>query len=595
MTDKPSDAGKPGSRASGQSQARRPQATIDLQATEIERRDLPGDKPADKPKDSGEAPATATTGTSEAGKVGQPADASMTETAAAEAGAAGATSGAAAGGSGGSGDGGGASRASSSSASKPDNAALPPPRQRSGVGGFLSHTLAGIVGAVLALFGGDYLASNLGVEIPTFSANQMQQLTRRVGALEQDAKEHGADAASSALAERMDGLTAKVEQLAALSKSVSDLQAGQQQLTDKTVSLAKAAPVDAALADRLAKLEDTIKLLSQPGAGGSTSAVGQMAGLIARLDGVSSNIDARIAELQKSVLTDLQKQGAHFEDRLAQIDKGMSVQTVQATAKQLSDAIVGLKADGEKLRQEIATLTAGDQQMRQDLGALQQSASGLKGEIQGQAQTFVKTDDLAALKGDLGKMQTELAAISGRDQSREDSANRILLSLELANLKRAIERGGAFSRELADVKRLAPKDIDLKALEAGAEQGLPTEASLETSFHDTVRAVLDADRKTAGDGSLMDQLWAGAQSVVHVRKTGEVAGDTAEAILARTEARLKDGDLEGALKEASALKGDARAAAEPWLAKVSARLAVDQAMAGIESSLKKLMAPTTTN
>jgi hypothetical protein len=193
------------------------------------------------------------------------------------------------------------------------------------------------------------------------------------------------------------------------------------------------------------------------------------------------------------------------------------------------------------------------------------------------------------------KVQTDMAAIGSRDQTREDSANRILLTLELANLKRAVERGGPYAKELADVKRLAPKTLDLSAIGPAAETGLPTLTALQNEFHSLTQTILDADQAPPTDDSLLDQLWTGAKSVVHVRRTGDVPGDSTEAILARTEARLNDGDLGSALREASALKGGARTAAQPWMTKVATRLAVDQDIADIETGLKKVMAPQATN
>ena len=82
---------------------------------------------------------------------------------------------------------------------------------------------------------------------------------------------------------------------------------------------------------------------------------------------------------------------------------------------------------------------------------------------------------------------------------------------------------------------------------------------------------------------------------MQIRKVGEVAGDSTEAIIARTEARLQAGDLAGTLREAGALKGDARKTAEPWMAKLTARLAVDQGIADVEANLVKVMAPAGTN
>ena len=336
-------------------------------------------------------------------------------------------------------------------------------------------------------------------------------------------------------------------------------------------------------------------MMAQSGATGQGGSVGQVAALVAKVDLIGVNLDQHLAEMRKGLLGDLQKQSAHFEDRLTEIDKGMAVDTIKATSKSLSDEIVGLKAAGEKLKQDITAVASGNTQLGQDLAALQATAAAMKAQLTTQAGTFAKTDDMTTVNATAAKLQADLAAITARDQSRELSAGRILLTLELSNLKRAIESGSNYAKELATVQKLAPKELNLSGLQANAEKGLPTNAALAGEFKDLTWGIINASNKPSDDASLLGQLWQGASSVVQVRKVGDVAGDSTEAIIARTEARLQAGDLDGTLREAGHLKADARKTAEPWMAKLAARLAVDQGIADIEANLVKVMAPQGTN
>jgi len=565
MTDNPKDPKMPGSQS-----AKRPAATIDLTATEIERRDIPGSDETARAATSGadaNAPAESSAKTDESTLENRAsATAEATEPPAQPETA--------------------AEPPKPAAATRPD----PAPRRGSGVGGFVSHLIAGVVGAGVAIFGAEYLANTTGLSLPTYSAAQMDQLARRMSALEQSTKEGNADAATSLVHEQLDAVKAKLDQTVTAVAPLADIATTQKQIADRTTKLEQALTAGGAAADRLAKLEDQFKTLALSGAAGEAGNVGTMAALIAKVDGMGTNLDTHLDEMRKSLQGDLQKQSAHFEDRLSEVDKGMAVETLKASGKTLSDQIVGLRADGDKLRQDIATVVAGNDALRKDLAALQAATDELKTKEQADAATFAKSQQLNDVNTTTTKLQSDVAAIVSRDQAREAGANRILVALQLGNLKRAVDSGGTYAKELTEVKQIAPKGLDLSALEASAEKGLPTDASLASQFKDMTWSILNADNKPSGDGSLLGELWQGARSVVQVRRTDEKAEGT-DAILARTEARLQSGDLEGSLHEIGQLKGDAAKVAEPWIAKLNARLAVDRAMTTVEAELAKLMAP----
>jgi hypothetical protein len=77
-----------------------------------------------------------------------------------------------------------------------------------------------------------------------------------------------------------------------------------------------------------------------------------------------------------------------------------------------------------------------------------------------------------------------------------------------------------------------------------------------------------------------------------VRPVGEdAAGDGPLPHLARGEAKLKAGDLEGAVAEIGALQAKPAQAASAWLAGAKARLAQDQASATLDQTATALLAP----
>lgn len=561
-------------RKSGSQPGKRPAATIDLQATELERRDLPG---ADSPMGAGEGADTPAAMGEDTLAGAATMEAAMNDAAPDKAADA-------------------APKEPEAPSTRP--AAAPAPRRGSGFGGFVSHMLAGVVGAGIVLFGGEYLANTFGVSLPTYSAAEVDQLTRRIAVLEQAGKEHAGDAATSFAHEQLDALKVKADQMAQAVAGLGSIAADEKQLADRTAKLEQtlsSGTPGSGMGERVGKLEDQFKTLALSGAAGQAGSVGTMAVLMAKVEGMGTNLDTKFDEVRKSLLDDSTKQSAYFAQRLSEVDKSADIATLTASGKALGQQIVDLRADADKLHQDIATLSAGNDAMRKDLATLQTTTADLKTKLETDAATFAKSQQLSDVNATASKLQSDIAAITAKDKEREQGANRILLTLQLANLKRAVEGGGAFVNELAEVKRLAPAGIDLSVLDASADKGLPPNTVLLTEFKALTWKVLGAETNGSGDGSLLGELWQGARSVVQVRRTDVAEGDSTEAILARTENKLQNGDLAGTMQEISQLKGDAHKIAEPWIAELGGRLAVDQAIAKVDTGLAKLMGPAPGN
>jgi hypothetical protein len=119
---------------------------------------------------------------------------------------------------------------------------------------------------------------------------------------------------------------------------------------------------------------------------------------------------------------------------------------------------------------------------------------------------------------------------------------------------------------------------------------VPTLTELAEAFRPIAHKIIDASDDPA-EGSVVDRLLAGAKSVVRVRKVSHGADDkSAEAIVARMDASLKEGRLGDVMARAKELPAAALKPAEDWLSKVAARYAVDSALAAIEAQLKTSLA-----
>ena len=68
-------------------------------------------------------------------------------------------------------------------------------------------------------------------------------------------------------------------------------------------------------------------------------------------------------------------------------------------------------------------------------------------------------------------------------------------------------------------------------------------------------------------------------SIATVRRTdGDAGGDSAWAVVARADSRLKQNDLAGAVTEMQSLKGESKFAAQSWLSPAQARVAAERVL-----------------
>jgi hypothetical protein len=253
-----------------------------------------------------------------------------------------------------------------------------------------------------------------------------------------------------------------------------------------------------------------------------------------------------------------------------------------------------------RLAQRSEALKAADDTFQQGLRALQEETAGarsaldsLRNDLTAQLRGVTRPQDvnaaLAPLADKIAAMERNVEGVLKNEEERKANAERVVLALEIGNLKRAVARGAKYSHELAAVKQMAGGAIDLSPLERYKDQGISTQSDLARDFRTVANAMLDSETAPA-DGSTLDRLLQGARSIVRVRRTDHRPDDMrAEAIVARMEKALGDDRLADVLAEASRLSPQARAAAEEWLARVEARVAADRALARIEEQLKASM------
>jgi mitofilin len=139
-----------------------------------------------------------------------------------------------------------------------------------------------------------------------------------------------------------------------------------------------------------------------------------------------------------------------------------------------------------------------------------------------------------------------------------------------------------FINELAALKEIAAEDPVVSAAIASInpsayQHGIPSSALLIDRF----RRVAGEVRKAAllpEDAGVASHLASLAMSKVLFKKSGLAVGGDVEAVLARTEVLLEEGDLDAAAREMNGLQGWAKVLSKDWLSECRRVLEVKQAL-----------------
>ncbi|PPD31051.1 MAG: hypothetical protein CTY20_01420 [Hyphomicrobium sp.] len=479
-------------------------------------------------------------------------------------------------------------------AAKPDT-----PRRSGGVGSFLSHMAAGIAGGFLALLGADTLApqmAQLGLPIKmTGTVPDPAEFQKRLAALEQAPRPTAASVAPD-IQQKLAATEARLAKLDDHSKLLAALTDGQLKLAadGKAIAdtLAKTSSADEAVA-RVTKLEDRLATMAaaadnNPAAGRVpqlAAITGKVADLETTLNNQMSAIRKSVAEQIESRVTVVAESSEAAKSGTVRMDR--DVAALKSETSKLGTRMETLKSDGDRLADAMRTVQS-------EAGGLRSALDGLKGDIEARLKTLAKPSDVAAavspVASKLAALENNLQSVVKSEEDRKANAERIVLSLELGNLKRVLDRGQKYAAELAEVKKAAGGRVDLAALDRYKDTGVATIADLARDFRTVANAVLDAESEPA-DASVVDRLLAGAKSVVRVRKVSHTADDkSAEAIVGRMEQALRDNRLTDVITEAKQLPPRAVQPAQDWLGKVDARASVDRALAAVDGQLKTSLA-----
>ncbi|MGH6735367.1 MAG: mitofilin family membrane protein [Methyloceanibacter sp.] len=335
-------------------------------------------------------------------------------------------------------------------------------------------------------------------------------------------------------------------------------------------------PDVAALEDRIAKLE------AVPLPQGDDEALAKLEARLAGLEDKTPETPAEVAALADRV----GQLEASLKSLAEAAKDGGSVAEAAAIDQQIGEAERRLdeKIDtalGEAKSANAAALET----LKKEIAAVDAKLKALAEAEFGSADASRLLPEIAVLDERLAKLESTIPALlDAVDQDAEETRT-ATLAIAFANLRAAVSEGRPYAAELSTLAALSPGAGDLGALLDYDDVGIPTVPELARSFKVAKDASLVSSAPDPG-GSILDRLLASAESLVKVRRVdAEAEGDAPDAVLARAEAFLEEGDLAATVKEVETLRDAQAASFATWLDQARARLAAEETLQRLENIL----------
>ena len=189
----------------------------------------------------------------------------------------------------------------------------------------------------------------------------------------------------------------------------------------------------------------------------------------------------------------------------------------------------------------------------------------------------------AALAPDAGEIAVLKSRIDDLQAAQAKTAQTAASALAAATLLEAAQTSRPFADELTALETLTPPSPELRALRPLAAAGAPSRAALAVEFPEYAARAAGAARASGLGGDLWSRLKGALSRVVMVRRVGDLKGDGLDAVLARAERQLDDGDVDHALTTLDALPASARQAIDPWFARARTRAEIDRRLSAVRA------------
>lgn len=259
--------------------------------------------------------------------------------------------------------------------------------------------------------------------------------------------------------------------------------------------------------------------------------------------------------------------------------------TIEQRVATLANTPATQPAD-ETLAPRLAALetTLEDLKAQSTSAASESVVAGLRGELATVAETVGQLK--AAIEANAQSVADTNARLATAEKKIDEPRSDVEMARAIAAtaLKAAIDRGGPFLAELDTLSGIAPDDPSLAGLKPYASVGVLSRTELVKRFPDVANAILAAIHQPDESEGLGSRLLSSAFSVIKVRPVGNVEGETPEAIVARMEDKLGNGDLKGVLLEWDSLPEVGKAASGAYAELLRNRLEAETLAASAMSA-----------
>ena len=312
---------------------------------------------------------------------------------------------------------------------------------------------------------------------------------------------------------------------------------------------------------------------------------------------------------------------SHIIDPYISGFQSLTQETPAAKAPPVNEtSLQALKSERQQMREELNRLMARMESIESSVESVKKMIRATAGEV---GKTG-KGSNLAALSERLNDLEksgeTVKSLLRRMDQFEKDGgrlnaagasdgASARALVLAVANLRQAISRDAPFEKSLEALKAVGGENPDIKTAAAllakTARTGIPTLSTLRDRFELLAGRIVSAS-KTLEERGWMERAANRVSSLVTWRRVDEKPDSvTIDAIVARAEARLREGDLQAAVKSLEGLsantqgntqgntKGNTKAWAQAasWLKDAKARVVAERAVATLHVYAISLLAP----
>ncbi len=179
----------------------------------------------------------------------------------------------------------------------------------------------------------------------------------------------------------------------------------------------------------------------------------------------------------------------------------------------------------------------------------------------------------SAPSADVERLSARVATLESHQAHASQAA---AAALAVSAVVDAAQGTGPFADELTSLRAVSPPSPELESLARLAQAGAPSRTALAASFPDYAARAASAARAPGDKAGLGDRIVYELSRIVTLRRVGDVPGDGVDALLARAERRVEDGDLDRSLRTLDRLPAGARDAMAPWRGRAERRAEIDR-------------------